>query len=509
MSRSRVAGLAATALVLALVGVGGAEESAGVPFAAPEFIAKRCGAGCHAPPDPAMLSRDQWSVAIQLMKGVMKEVAGVEYSDQEMRRILLFYRSRSPERLAPLPADPRGSPVDLAPRPLGEPGASDPPPRIAHVELVDLDGRPGPEVLASDALTGELVWIRPTAAGWSESVLAKLTAPARAAVVDADGDGSREIVVAELGSLFPSNEKVGQVVLLAKVSDAAYSSRVILDGVGRVADVQPGDLDGDGDVDFAVAVFGHLQGGVGWLRRGEDGSYAFQWLYELPGAIHVPLADLDADGDLDIVALVAQAREEVIAFIGDGLGGFEARPLFEAKTPLFGSSGIDLADLDGDGDLDVLYTNGDSFDMVSARVPASALLRPHHGVRWLENRGGMVFAEHELLRLYGAFSARAGDLDGDGDLDVAVASLFNDWSDPGRQSLVWLENDGQQRFTPRGLGSSPSHIVSIALGDLDRDGRLDAVSGGMHVVPPFDRLGRVTWWRNEGGRSAGGDAESR
>jgi hypothetical protein len=40
--------------------------------------------------------------------------------------------------------------------------------------------------------------------------------------------------------------------------------------------------------------------------------------------------------------------------------------------------------------------------------------------------------------------------------------------------------------------------VSAAVGDLDGDGRLDAVTGGMHAFPPFDRIGRVTLWRNLG-----------
>jgi hypothetical protein len=212
----------------------------------------------------------------------------------------------------------------------------------------------------------------------------------------------------------------------------------------------------------------------------------------------VPIVDLDGDGNLDIVALVAQAREEVVAFLGDGAGGFTSRTLFDAGTPAFGSSGIDVVDLDQDGDLDVLHTNGDSFDMVAQRVPVEFLLRPHHGVRWLENQGDMRFERHELLSLYGAFGAQAGDVDGDGDLDIVAVSMFNDWADPGRQSILWLENDGAQRFTPHGIGSNPSHLVTAAVGDLDGDGRLDAVTGGMHAFPPFDRIGRVTLWRNLG-----------
>jgi hypothetical protein len=108
---------------------------------------------------------------------------------------------------------------------------------------------------------------------------------------------------------------------------------------------------------------------------------------------------------------------------------------------------------------------------------------------------------HDLLRYYGVYSAVAGDLDGDGDLDIVASSLFNDWEDPDRKSLIWLENDGRQRFTPHAVASAPTHLVTADVADLDADGRLDIVAGGMHVFPPHDRLGHVTIWWNEAERS--------
>ncbi len=468
------------------------------PESPDEFVAKRCGTSCHEMPDPTMLSKDQWSKAIELMKGVMMEFGGVEYPPQEMQRVLIYYRSRSLERLPKLPPDPGPSRIRFDPEAIGLAPSAQRPPTIANIEIVDLDRDGINDILLCDAETDQVNWIRHTDAGWRETEIARVAAPAHAALVDHNGDGHQDIVVASLGTLFPNNDPVGKVVLLINDGEGGFTPRTILEDVGRVADVQPADLDSDGDIDYAVAVFGHLKGGIGWLRQEEGGSYTYSWLYELPGGIHVPIADVNLDGNLDIVGLVAQAREEVIAFLGDGQGGFTQEYIFQAGTPMYGSSGIQVVDLDRDGDADVLYTNGDSFDMVPQRVPAGFLLRPHHGVRWLENQGGMRFERHELLSLYGAFSAKAGDIDRDGDLDILTVSMFNDWTDPRRQSILWLENDGRERFSAHGLGSAPSHLVTAALGDLDGDGRVDAVTGGMHVIPPFDRIGRVTLWRNLG-----------
>ncbi|MBI3864746.1 MAG: FG-GAP repeat protein, partial [Planctomycetia bacterium] len=96
------------------------------------------------------------------------------------------------------------------------------------------------------------------------------------------------------------------------------------------------------------------------------------------------------------------------------------------------------------------------------------------------------------------YAAAVGDLDGDGDRDVVLVSMFNNWDDRTNASVVWLENDGRQQFHCWQIDSQPTHRVTVAVGDLDGDGRADIVTGGLHLMGPFDRQGRLSAWYQTG-----------
>jgi hypothetical protein len=61
-----------------------------------------------------------------------------------------------------------------------------------------------------------------------------------------------------------------------------------------------------------------------------------------------------------------------------------------------------------------------------------------------------------------------------------------------------LENDGKQNFTRYEITKNPTHLLTCEPGDFNNDGLMDAITGGMHTYPPFDRLGRITLWTNNG-----------
>jgi hypothetical protein len=273
---------------------------------------------------------------------------------------------------------------------------------------------------------------------------------------------------------------------------------VIQAGLGRVADVQPGDFDGDGDVDLVVAEFGWRKTGRILLLEnlgnkpddsGMQPEFRMRVLDSRHGTIHVPVTDLNGDGLLDFVALISQEHETVVAFLNDGQGGFRKEVLFAANEPSFGSSGIQLVDLDQDGDLDVLYTNGDTFD--------SFYLKPFHSIRWLENRGTYPFADHFLAAMPGVFRALAGDLDGDGDLDIVACALFpqglfGHYSKDDFDSLLWLEQTAPGTFERHSLEREICQHAALAVGDFDFDGDIDLAVGRFAEqggLPPI-----AVWW---------------
>ena len=366
-------------------------------------------------------------------------------------------------------------------------------PRITHVQVIDVDADGVAEVIACDALHHRIIRLNRNSDGsWRETVLiADVGVPAHASFIDIDRDGDLDCVVAVLGDIMPSDAAVGRVELHRRVG-SGYVREVLLDDVRRVADVQPGDFDADGDVDLAVAIFGYSRGEILWLEHQSDGRFADHLLHSAPGGIHVPVADYDGDGDPDIAAVISQDDEELWGFESVGDGQFRSRMLW--RTPNFdhGSAGLVAADLDGDGDQDLILPVGDNLE------DFAAFPQPYHGCIWFENRGDWQFIKHRIASLAGTYAASVGDLDADGDLDIVLASMANDWSNPAAASIVWLENDGHQRFTTWQIANSPIHAVCVNTGDVDGDGRVDVVAGSLNLRGPFERIGGVSVWLNEG-----------
>ncbi len=135
------------------------------------------------------------------------------------------------------------------------------------------------------------------------------------------------------------------------------------------------------------------------------------------------------------------------------------------------TDGVEIADIDGDGDNDILFANGSAYGGTGA-----AGAQPQH--LFLNNGAGSFTAAHGQLNVanFNAKLVVADDLDGDGDLDLVYAS--GSTGSPARM----LRNNGAGVFTDVTATNMPNVALrsfSIATGDVDNDGDLDlAVSDG-------------------------------
>ncbi len=160
-----------------------------------------------------------------------------------------------------------------------------------------------------------------------------------------------------------------------------------------------------------------------------------------------------------------------------------------------GSAGLVMADLNKDGRLDLLLPQGDNLE------DPYTWPQPYHGCVWLENLGNWQFRPKQIANFGGTYAAAVGDIDRDGDLDVVLISMTNDWGDLSHPSVVWLENDGHQNFTPHTVDSFPAGLVTVACGDLNGDGEADIVAGGLSLPPNIEyRVQRVTAWLSQPSR---------
>jgi hypothetical protein len=346
--------------------------------------------------------------------------------------------------------------------------------------------------------------LRPYEASPGWKVLAKLSNPGHAEVIDLDGDGIKDVLVADLGSFPPTDRRCGSVVWLRGKSDGSFKPITLLNNVGRVADVQTGDFRGTGKLDLIVGVFGwQTSGELLFLENQttdwEKPKFASRLVDSRHGTIHIPVADLNGDGKPDFVALIAQEHEMVIAFINDGKGGFDRKLLYAGPHPGYGSSGIQLVDLNGDGKLDVLYTNGDILD-------EPYLFKPYHSVQWLENKGDLEFEHHPLTPMFGVHRAVAGNITGSGKQDILAVSFLPDDKFPDRKkrkadAIVLLEQVGPGKFERHSLATVDCDHVTCAVGDLYGSGRMDLVVGQFSSRSTDHP---VTIWKNMGSGAKGG-----
>src|SRR5262249_37520457 len=145
---------------------------------------------------------------------------------------------------------------------------------VAHINLVHLFSKDKLDVLVCDALNNQVLVLSPYESPPTWKVLARGLCCAHAEVVDLDGDGIKDAVLAVLGNFYATDDRVGSVVWLKGAADGTFPLVTLLDGIGRVADVRAADFTGRGKLDLVVAEFGWHQTGEILLLENQTTDWA-------------------------------------------------------------------------------------------------------------------------------------------------------------------------------------------------------------------------------------------
>ena len=371
---------------------------------------------------------------------------------------------------------------------------------VFGVAAADLDGDGDLDLTSPDIRNkshSTLFWYRNDGTGQFERLVIFKDEPGwfeRHAIADIDGNGTLDVAIV--------NNQKGNVVWFANSGRPAagpWQRHVISNDCPRAYDVTLADFDGDGDLDASTT--GYTSNLVAWYENPGKERLDRPWTRQvidsaMQEARTIAIGDFNRDGRIDLLATAVGApnvpnhESQVVWYENPG------EPARQNWTRRVISKEFPAAvhghpvDLDRDGDLDVVMAHG-------MRIESDPKV-DRHQVVWYENIGkpGAIptWKRHQVGLLPFAFEAIAGDIDGDGDLDIAATA----WSKGDR--VVWFENRGEDRWSTHVVRTDFRAANQVILADLNGDGRLDIIASADDGSRRVQGSLEVRWWRNDGRR---------
>ncbi|MDO9487297.1 MAG: CRTAC1 family protein [Sphingomonadaceae bacterium] len=304
--------------------------------------------------------------------------------------------------------------------------------------------------------------------------------PGGISLVDVDDDGDIDLLATQgydtsLGRLEANGSR-----LYLNDGQGGFG-RAPISGIDMVARPASGsswaDIDGDGDPDAFVPT--QLRRADLYYRNIGDGRFIADDLGSATATkgsnFSSTWADLDSDGDMDLLVggPALEAAEPMLVFRNDA-GRFVEIKDHPLNNGANNGGSVVAADFDNDGDSDVLVANSDlsrRSNLPPAPVEHPVLYRNDAGWKFVATEGqGFASAAR-----FPALSTAIGDVDNDGDLDLVVG-MVGDSKGPLRDRL--LLNDGRGGFVAASadFGEHRGMQAALALADLNGDGNLDLLA---------------------------------
>lgn len=380
-----------------------------------------------------------------------------------------------------------------------------------QVQIGDLDGNGFNDILIASRYSGGMAWIsndsthrfdsirpvHPTAESCNEVVL-----------VDIDGNGTLDIA----GVVSFNNH----ALWVLNNGDGTFQSQETMDGYAYGAQsISSGDYDQDGDVDFVAALNGFNN--IGYFQHVDSTFHSMVQLIPI-GGNKVFAKDIDLDGDLDLMSTTYN-YSNVNIYINNGDGKY-----FEPKTlgyDGYNGTAIHSSDLDGDGLPDILISGGPKWgsqkvgwyknlgnnEFASIRIISTSVnwagevysadldndgdqdvlstAPSDKQIVWFENDGSGNFSQMKVISTVAdqCKSIHLNDIDGDTLIDLVYPSF-------GDGKLLWQKNLGGDSFSsPIVISTGNLRARCVFTGDLNKDGRVDIILGYNNSIAWFKNIG--------------------
>ncbi len=330
--------------------------------------------------------------------------------------------------------------------------------RPNHIFASDLDQDGDTDFYTSSFQDGQIIWYENDGSqNFTENQIAAGAGAGTVRTADLNGDGNLDIIA----TFFLED----RLVWYENDGNQNFVERAIREGLDQVFVAYAVDLDGDGREDVLSATINGTAEQITWHRNEGGGNFTDIVVASgIQSTQQLAAADLDGDGDLDVVA-AAERDNAVFWYENQNQTSFTQRLVTNNAVRAYG---VETLDMDQDGDMDI----------VSVALENNILA-------WHENDGGGNFTERIIRdNLPDPTALSVNDLDGDGDADIVIASA-------DANQVLWFENDGTQLFTERFIPTNNNATRWVHMADVDSDQDLD-------ILTTSTQANKVLWFENTG-----------
>lgn len=467
---------------------------------AAELPARKYCSSCHSFPDASVLPKDYWTEVLPIMgyflgrrtdgvvmsdelvvnakdrllkNGILPSSSPI--SDEEWEKINRYYHDYAPVNLKPVDSITNyPSLTQFKYEPIGW--------KSDVIGLTYMDYRDDRFILG--ASTGSTNYFLEINEAGEILTRANLPTP----MVDISKLGSANLLLL-MGFMENYDDQTGQIAI--KTSRI----RTYLPKLERPVNFHTEDFDGDGSKEILVAEFGKYIGGINIYKPNNLETKTN--IHNRPGCLKIIVRDVNEDGLKDFYALVAQEDESIYLFENKGGLKFDKKRLIQLP-PYYGTSHFELVDFDGDGDQDIICSSGDGADFSTIYKPFHGVrIFENKGD---DNYEQVWF--HSQQGAYGTVSEDFdGDGDIDFASVGHLSSTFSRPSEGFIYFENKSTKQQKWELTPQFLEGVPNNCwILIQAKDIDNDGDRDLLLGANAAFVNDDlKQANIENWSKNGG----------